>query len=262
MDADAEAYAAGYHQCVASGAGPLIIGITTNNSLNVSRELGVEWASDVVNPAETWAAREWVAGYVSASGGNVFRLATPGDGADSSAPWCASGQLTVRFDGHAQYDGRPVTYYPFVVTNTSGQTCKAAGAQAVTASTHTGTELDLTAGQDSADQQVTVLPPATGAAPRAATRVPRHHLMCRRGTGRAGSAAVALVQCPQGLGERALQPGEVAGFAMMVRRELIGPADRGVPHIVPGTLDERTDIADAVWIGHRPVAAAARDVDR
>lgn len=326
VDADAEAYATGYHQCVASGAGPLVVGIATNNSLNISRELGVEWARDVVNPAETWAAhtfpggqvvmaasndiepgfgaaeaaREWVAGYVSSSDGNVFynigsadgcggttmtgvcnngwtvgdeyavnaglsnrliralpeiytesgimaeqwqgisnagpatglapvsfagelteyttclipgidwctgidntpaqgwdqlyqqlnsspataqeslpwstdityssvppsgnaalRSATAGDGADSSAPWCTSGQLAVSFDGHAQYGGRPVTYYPFVVTNTSGSTCKVAGAQTATASTHAGTELDLTAHQDSADQQETVLPPKT-----------------------------------------------------------------------------------------------------
>ena len=65
------------------------------------------------------------------------------------------------FDGHAQYGGRPVTYYPFVVTNTSGSTCKVAGAQTATASTHAGTELDLAAHQDSADQQETVLPPKT-----------------------------------------------------------------------------------------------------
>jgi Fibronectin type III domain/Protein of unknown function (DUF4232) len=329
VDADAEAFATGYVQCVASGAGPLVVGITTNNSLNVSRELGVQWARDVVNPAETWAAdtfpggqvvmaasndmepgfgaaeaaREWVAGYVSASDGNVFynsgsadgcggttmtgvcnngwtvgdeyavtaglsnrliqalpqiytesgimaeqwqgisnagpaaglapvsfageltqyttclipgvgpctgidntpaqgwdqlyqqlnsspataqeslpwstditystyspespaglpalRFATAGDGAGSSAPWCTSGQLTVSFAGHAQYGGRPVTYYPFVVTNTSGSTCKVAGAQTAAAITQAGTDLDLTAGQDSADQQETVLPPNT-----------------------------------------------------------------------------------------------------
>lgn len=98
VDADAEAFATGYHQCVASGAGPLVVGIATNNSLNVSRELGVQWARDVVNPAETWAAgafpdgqivmaassdiepgfgaaqaaRQWVAGYVAATDGNAF----------------------------------------------------------------------------------------------------------------------------------------------------------------------------------------------
>lgn len=323
VDADAEAYATGYHQCVASGAGPLVVGIATNNSLNVNRELGVEWARDVVNPAETWAAntfpggqvvmaasgdiepgfgaasaaRAWVAGYVSSSDGNAFynigsadgcggttmtgvcnngwtvgdeyavnaglsnrliralpeiytesgimaeqwqgisnagpaaglapvsfagelteyttclipgvtwctgidntptqgwdqlyqqlnsspataqeslpwstdityssvpasgnaalRFAAAGDGVGSSAPWCTSGQLSVSFDGHAQYGGRPVTYYPFVVTNTSGSTCKVAGAQTAAASTHAGTELDLTASQGSAGQ-VTVLPP-------------------------------------------------------------------------------------------------------
>jgi hypothetical protein len=326
VDADAEAYATGYHQCVAPSAGPLTIGITTNNSLNVGRELGVEWAQDVVDPAETWAAHTfpggqvvmaasddmepgfgaaeaahaWVAGYVSASDGNVFynsgsadgcagttmsgvcnngwtvgdeyavtaglsnrliralpqiytesgimaeqwqgisnagpaaglapvsfageltqhttceipgvgpctgidnkpaqgwnqlyrqlnsspataqaslpwstdityssaaasssrvlRVATAGDGAGSSAAWCTFGQLAVSFDGHAQYGGRPVTYYPFVITNISGRSCKVAGARSVTASTHAGTEQNLAAGQDSVGQQVTVLPPAT-----------------------------------------------------------------------------------------------------
>jgi Fibronectin type III domain/Protein of unknown function (DUF4232) len=329
VDADAEAFATGYHQCVASGAGPLVVGIATNNSLNVSRELGVQWARAVVNPAETWAAGafpggqvvmaassdiepgfgaaqaawQWVSGYVSATDGNAlynigsadgcagttmtgvcndgwtvgdeyavnaglsnrllravpeiytesgimaeqwqgisnagpaaglapvsfageltqhttcqipgvgpctgidntpaqgwdqlyqqlnsspataqqslpwssditystyspvpssgspaFRLATPGDGAGSSAPLCTSGQLAVRFDGHAEYGGRPVTYYPFVVTNTGGSTCKVAGAQTVAAITHTGAELDLRADQDSAGQQETVLPPKT-----------------------------------------------------------------------------------------------------
>ena len=326
VDSDAEAYATGYHRCVASGAGPLVVGITTNNSLNVSHELGAEWARDVVNPAETWAARtfpggqvvmaasddmepgfgaaeagkEWVAGYMSATDGNVFynsgsadgcagttmtgvcnngwtvgdeytvaaglsnrliralpqiytesgtmaeqwqgisnagpaaglapvsfageltehttcqipgidwctgidntpaqgwdqlyqqlnsspataqeslpwstdityssvppagnaglRFATAGDGAGSSAPSCTSGQLAVGFDGHAQYGGRPVTYYPFTVTNTSGRTCKVAGAQTATASTQAGTELDLTAGQDGTGRPETVLPPET-----------------------------------------------------------------------------------------------------
>jgi hypothetical protein len=329
VDADAEAFATGYQQCVASGAGPLVVGITTNNSLNVSRELGVQWALDVVNPAQAWAAaafpggqvvmaasndmepgfgaaeaaHAWVAGYVSATAGNVFynsgsadgcggttmtgvcnngwtvgdeyavtaglsnrliqalpqiytesgimaeqwqgisnagpaaglapvsfageltqyttclipgvgpctgidntpaqgwdqlyqqlnsapataqaslpwstditystysplvasgtpalRIAAAGDGAGSSAPWCTSGQLAVSFDGHAQYGGRPDTYYPFVVTNISGSTCKVAGAQSAAALTHAGTDLDLTAGQESADQQQTVLPPNT-----------------------------------------------------------------------------------------------------
>lgn len=329
VDADAEAFATGYQQCVASGAGPLVVGIATNNSLNVTRELGVQWARDVVNPAEAWAAnafpggqvvmaassdiepgfgaaeaaRQWVAGYVSSTDGNALynigsadgcagttmtgvcnngwtdgdeyavnaglsnrliraepeiytesgimaeqwqgisnagpaaglapvsfageltehttceipgvtwctgidntpaqgwdqlyqqlnsspataqeslpwssditystyspvpssgnpapRFAPAGDGADSSAPLCTSGQLAVSFDGHAQYGGRPVTYYPFVVTNTSGSSCKVAGAQTAAAVTHAGTELDLTAGPGSAGQQETLLPPKT-----------------------------------------------------------------------------------------------------
>src|SRR5207244_1912318 len=73
--------------------------------------------------------------------------------------------------------------------------------------------------------------------------------------------AAALVQCAQGLGERPLQPGEVVGLAVMVRRELVGPADCGVPYVCAGTLDEGPDIADAFGVGHRPVAAAG-DVDR
>jgi len=326
VDADAEAYATGYHRCAESGAGALTIGITTNNSLNVSRELGIEWARDVVNPAETWAARTfpagqvvmaasndmepgfgaaeaahaWVAGYVSASDGNVFynsgsadgcagttmtgvcnngwtvgdeyavtaglsnrliqalpqiytesgimaeqwqgisnagpaaglapvtfageltqhttceipgvgpctgidntpaqgwnqldqqlnsspataqaslpwstdityssavpaghpalRFARAGEGTGSSAPWCTSGQLAVSFDGHAQYGGRPVTYYPFVVTNTSGRGCKVAGPRSVAARTHAGTGEDLAPARNSARRQATVLPPAT-----------------------------------------------------------------------------------------------------
>lgn len=329
--ADAEAYAAGYRQCVASGAGPLTVGIATNNSLNVSRALGAQWASDVVNPAETWAARAypggrvvmaasddiepgfgaapaaraWVAGYVSASAGNalynigsadgcggttmaavcnngwtvgdeyavnaglsgrliralpeiytesgimaeqwqgisnagpaaglapvsfageltengtcqipgvtwctgidnppaqgwdqlyqqlnsspataqqslpwssdityssvpssgsasssggaVTRFATAGDGAGSSAPWCTAGQLAVSFNGHAASGGRPVTYYPFLVTNTSGSTCKVDGPRSVAASTHAGATLGLTTGRESV-RQATVLPPKT-----------------------------------------------------------------------------------------------------
>ncbi|HEY1699400.1 MAG TPA: fibronectin type III domain-containing protein [Trebonia sp.] len=352
--ADAEAYAAGYRQCVAAGAGPLVVGISTNNSLNVSRALGGEWARDVVNPAQTWAAktfpggqvvmaasddlepgfgapgpaRAWVTGYVSASGNNALynigsadgcagttmagvcdngwtvgdeyavnaglssrliraepeiytesgimaeqwqgisnagpaagrapvefagelteyttcripgitwctgidntptqgwdqlyqqlnsspataqqslawssdityssvpaadgsgsgssavRFAATGDGdrtVGSSAPPCAASQLTVSFDGHGQYGGRPVSYYPFVVTNTSGSTCTVAGAHAAAATTHAGATLDLAsgqntagqntagqntagqngAGQNGADRQETVLPPKT-----------------------------------------------------------------------------------------------------
>src|SRR5690242_6768860 len=47
----------------------------------------------------------------------------------------------------------------------------------------------------------------------------------------------------------------------MVRRELVGPPDRGVPYVFAGPLDEGPDIADAFGVGHRPVAAAG-DVDR
>src|ERR1700676_1066594 len=71
----------------------------------------------------------------------------------------------------------------------------------------------------------------------------------------------AIVQRAQGLSERPLQPGEVVGLAMMVRRELVGPPDRGVPYVLAGTLDEGPDVADAFGVGHRPVAAAG-DVDR
>jgi hypothetical protein len=103
--ADSEAYASGYRGCATVGAGPLTIGITTNNSLNVSRELGVQWASDVVNPAQAWAAKTypgqvvmaasddmepgfgaaaqalaWVKGYVSASDGNTYYNSGSADG--------------------------------------------------------------------------------------------------------------------------------------------------------------------------------------
>lgn len=324
--ADAEAYATGYHNCVAAGAGPLIVGITTNNSLNVSRKLGVEWASDVVNPAAAWAAETypgqvtmaasndmepgfgaaesalaWVTGYVSATDGNVFynsgsadgcngttltgpcnngwtvgdeyqvnaglsnRLIesvpqiytesgimaaqwqgisnagaaaglapvnfageltqyttclipglgpctgidntpaqgwgqlyqtlnaspitaqsslpwstdityspTPAAGTSAAAsqfvpegagtagnvPWCAANQLAVSFDGHGQYDDRPLTYYPILMTNTGTQACKVSAAQSVKAVTGTGGTLNLTAGHSTA-QSVTVLAPRT-----------------------------------------------------------------------------------------------------
>src|SRR6266516_2484467 len=42
----------------------------------------------------------------------------------------------------------------------------------------------------------------------------------------------------------------------MVRRELVGPPDRGVPYVFAGTLDKRPAIADAFGVGHRLVAAA------
>src|SRR5437667_6423464 len=83
-----------------------------------------------------------------------------------------------------------------------------------------------------------------------------------RTIGRAWSSpAAALFQRAQGLGERPFQPGEVVGLAVMVRRELVGPADRGVPYVFAGTLDQRSDIPDAFGVGHRPVAAAG-DIDR
>src|SRR5271170_1107755 len=75
------------------------------------------------------------------------------------------------------------------------------------------------------------------------------------------SLMAALFQRSQGLGERPLQPGEVICLAVMVRRELVGSPDRGVPHVFAGTLDEGPDIADAFGVGHRPVAAAGH-VDR
>ena len=62
------------------------------------------------------------------------------------------------------------------------------------------------------------------------------------------SPAVALFQRAQGLGERPLQPGEVVGLAVMVRRELIGPADRSMPDVVtdrsrPGKPDGSARLA-------------------
>jgi hypothetical protein len=48
----------------------------------------------------------------------------------------------------------------------------------------------------------------------------------------------------------------------MVGRELVGSPDRGVPYVIARTLDQRSHIADAFGIGHRPVAAAAREIDR
>src|SRR6516165_364604 len=77
------------------------------------------------------------------------------------------------------------------------------------------------------------------------------------------SPAAALFQRAQGLVERPLQPGEVVGLAVMVRRELVGPADRGVPHVFAGTLDKRPDIADAVGIGYiRTLVEGAREYVR
>jgi hypothetical protein len=333
--ADAEAYATGYHGCVAPGAGPLTVGITTNNSLNVSRGLGVEWARDVVNPAAAWAAATypggqvvmaasndmepgfgasadalaWVTGYISATHGNVFYNSGSADGcngttltgpcnsgwtvgdeyqvnaglsnrliesipqiytesgimaaqwqgisnagpaaglapvnfageltqyttclipglgpctgidntpaqgwgqlyqtlnsspitaqsslpwstditysptpataaatsaepgfvpqgtsatgnAGGNVPWCAANQLAVTFDGHAQYGGRPTTYYPFLVTNISGQDCKVAPPQSVAAATNVGAQKNLVGAgtAQSAAQRVTDLAPRT-----------------------------------------------------------------------------------------------------
>lgn len=321
---DAEAYATGYRGCVAAGAGPLTVGITTNNSLNASRELGVEWARDVVNPAAAWAAETypgqvtmaasndmepgfgpaesalaWVTGYVSAAGDNMFynsgsadgcggttltapcnngwtvgdeykanaglsnrliesvpqiytesgimaaqwqgisnagaaaglapvdfageltqyttclipglgpctgiddtpaqgwgqlyqalnaspitaqsslpwstditysptpaagndtaepRFVPEGAGTGGDVPWCAANQLAATFNGHGQYDDRPITYYPILMANTGGQACKVASPQSVEAVTSTGGALNLTAGH-SAAQHVTVLAP-------------------------------------------------------------------------------------------------------
>src|SRR5580700_3454230 len=47
----------------------------------------------------------------------------------------------------------------------------------------------------------------------------------------------------------------------MVRRELVGPPDRGAPDVFAGALDKRPDIAEAFGVGHCPVATAG-DVDR
>src|SRR6516164_1320492 len=69
------------------------------------------------------------------------------------------------------------------------------------------------------------------------------------------SLAAALFQRAQGVGERPLEPGEVVGLAVMVRGELVGPPNGGVPDVLAGALDEGPDIADAFGIGHRPVAA-------
>src|ERR1700756_951393 len=52
------------------------------------------------------------------------------------------------------------------------------------------------------------------------------------------SLTAALFQRAQGLGERPLQPGEVVRLAVMMRRELVGPADRSVPHVLAAALDK------------------------
>ena len=105
-------------------------------------------------------------------------------------------------------------------------------------------------------------------APLSDTRRPRSRCSLKRcwlssrTIGRVWSSlAAALLQRAQGLGERPLQPGEVVGLAVMVRRELVGPPDGSVPYVFAGTLDKRSDIADAFRVRHRP-AAAAGDVDR
>ena len=60
---------------------------------------------------------------------------------------------------------------------------------------------------------------------------------------------------------RGAVPGEVVGLAVVLRRELIGPADGGVAYVFAGALDKRPHIANAFGVGHRPVCAAG-DVDR
>jgi hypothetical protein len=144
------------------------------NSSPATAQQSLAWSSDI-----TYSSVPAASG--SGSGSSAFRFATTtgngngtgnGDGtARSSAPPCTAGQLTVSFDGHGQYGGRPVSYYPFIVTNTSGSTCAVAAAQAAAATTHAGATLDLapgqnsasqiSAGQNSASQQETVLPPKT-----------------------------------------------------------------------------------------------------
>jgi hypothetical protein len=142
--ADSEAYAAGYRDCATSGAGPLTIGITTNNSLNVSRELGVQWASDVVDPAEVWAAGTyrgqvvmagsndmepgfgaaaqalaWVRGYVSASDGNTYYNSGSADGcAGTTATAVCNNGWTVgdEYQVAAGIDNRLIQMLPQIYT--------------------------------------------------------------------------------------------------------------------------------------------------
>jgi hypothetical protein len=64
----------------------------------------------------------------------------------------------------------------------------------------------------------------------------------------------ALFQRAQRLGERPLQPGEVVTLAVMVGGEPVGPADRGVPHVVP--VDPRLP-ADFGLIAAASIAGAA-----
>src|SRR5215469_5307958 len=47
----------------------------------------------------------------------------------------------------------------------------------------------------------------------------------------------------------------------MVGREPVRPADRGVPYVLAGPLDQGSHVAEALGVGHRPLAAAG-DVDR
>jgi hypothetical protein len=79
----------------------------------------------------------------SATSAAAAALTPAGTDATTSAPWCDASQLAVTFDGHSAYGTHPLTYYPFYVTNTGDTACRVAAPQAVSASTHQGTSIDL-----------------------------------------------------------------------------------------------------------------------
>lgn len=78
----------------------------------------------------------------------------------------ATAQRSLPWSSDITYGDRPVSYYPFVVTNTSGSTCTVDGARSAAAVTRAGATLDLVpgsdgAGQGNASQRETALPPKT-----------------------------------------------------------------------------------------------------
>src|SRR5690606_20882725 len=79
--------------------------------------------------------------------------------------------------------------------------------------------------------------------------------------GRCASSPLTILQGAKGLGERALQPCQVVGLAVMEGGVRVGAAGCDVAYVLTCTLDERPHVPKAFRVGHLPRSADA-DVDR
>src|SRR5262245_57634795 len=68
------------------------------------------------------------------------------------------------------------------------------------------------------------------------------------------SLAAGVEGC-KGLQERALEPRQVVWLTVVVGREFVGSTDRGVAYVVERALYERSDVREAIRVGHRPRSA-------